>query len=1147
MASFGKVLDLLDDRYLELQDVIGNVEPLPQLVPYEEYDQNVLVYRIDTNHEIFMGVIQDFTMRRATETRKELWTWLVQWEVDNTPPKQQLSSPKKVRLEAPQPITLSKSPLTPRQAPALTIFERRTLDGTLMLEEDLLRILIDIVQVGSSLVPNFVEFLYRWIDYYEGDGKALKAALAWEIPSLWDFEYHPLVIPREEEIKPDKIDGDNTDGQWDGGAGSSNTTELRQSSPTKKMNARPKPDLAAIELSTLHSEVSERLKYREVKFGIQPPKLEQPLPPLINIPRDNYKRIKYYAACFKSRQRALYLLLEAGLTTRQVNNYQKLQTVHPKETSETGDGSGLRNYHKDAKFAQAHFELREKQTKQREIAISNKLAVEAELAASHAVPDGANGLPLIPPTPSHTRRTGMETILLRRLKEMSAKNKHKINVVPKPLVGRLKSKVFENASEAPVGIMCGSDMTRYPFISDLLSTDDLRDEDEGSGGDFSNSSDSESDDEHATAVPAFSFPTLPPQGRPLLPRPPMMTTDAVNTLGDSNRLTGQPVPITNPTSAVDQSIQPNMAAYIQNLTGEQAQRLVPLIQLQREHLRAQSAMSQSPALSTVGHAVPSSSVQSGYTTVPNLPQASQAQLSHAFVNSTSGIDNSMGSYQTAGTRSSFPSAGPSMLSPDRLYQPYWSASGAQDGQNQSFSDSRPQPAPEGSRSIPDFPPPSNIMATPFANIPPGIPPPPGFEADYFRNLRRQQQAAQSATTSNDLAQSAQPILLPSRPQPMTVSGLSQQGQQLLPGQETLSANPAATNAQTRPAETEDDQSTRQSSLQRNTAQAAALIPGHWTPRDPAIATLRPILTLSPASPQQQLPAQLPVLHPLPDTQATNQALSGHAPTPTLYPPPSSAMLPPICPGITRNAPSPLSIAPQSPSVFTTFNSEVLATSPFLSPSPNSRKPIQIYFPKILVPGNGIGPGGSEMGNKGCIETDALILGYEDAKTGALVLSKAILLPMGVWENMLRRARNRHCTVLETYPHPSMHPDKPKGKGKEKADQSASEEGCHRAVYDKLAQAYGMINAAPKGREEELTKRWRVNKGPMTSSDRGAVWEGWGVYVDRGIEMSASERQDALKFKEGFWPYSSAEEAERRRKEIDEMIEEDDAMDGDDEM
>ncbi|KAJ4338206.1 hypothetical protein N0V95_008121, partial [Ascochyta clinopodiicola] len=449
MASFGKVLDLLDDRYLELQDITGNVEPLPTLVPYEEYSQNVHVYRMDTNHEIFMGLIQDFTMRRALEMGKELWTWCVQWEVDHS---SHPSLPKKVRLDAQR---AQNTPQTPRQAPALTIFERRTLDGALMLEEDMLRILIDIVQVASALVPNFIEFLYRWVDYYEGDGKALKAALRWEIPSLWDFEYHPLVLPPDEGKESEKgIEAKvKPGGQQEERAQSascSRADELRQSSPTKKMHARPKPDLAAIELRTFYAEESERLQYREVKYGIQPPKLEQPLPPLINIPRDQRKRTKYYAACFKSRQRALYLLLEAGVSMRQINNYQKLQTTHPKETPETGDGNGLRNYQKDAKYAQSQFELKEEQTKQREISISNKLAAEAHFAAHTAVPDGASGLPLIPPTPSCARRPDMAAKMLERIKETRAKKGERINIVPRPLVGRMRSKIFEDAGERPM-------------------------------------------------------------------------------------------------------------------------------------------------------------------------------------------------------------------------------------------------------------------------------------------------------------------------------------------------------------------------------------------------------------------------------------------------------------------------------------------------------------------------------------------------------------------------------------------------------------------------------------------------------------------------------------------------------------------------
>ncbi|KAF3031443.1 hypothetical protein E8E12_001688 [Didymella heteroderae] len=448
-TDWRRVLDLLDDRYLDLQDVLGNVEPLPTLVPYEQYTQNVLVYRMDASHDIFLGLIQDFTFRRAHEVRKELWTWLVQWEVDNSPPVQRPSSPKKVRLEAHQGNTLFKVPATPRISPALNIFERRTIDGALMLEEDMLRILIDIVQVASSVVPNFIEFLYRWIDYYEGDGKALKAALRWEIPSLWDFEYHPLVLPRDEaEGKSAQSGGEREERARSVSA--SKAAELRQSSPTKLMHARPKPDIAVIELQTLYAEESERLQYQEVKFGIQPPKFEQPLPPLINIPRDTRKRTKYYAACFKSRHRALYLLLEAGVTIRQINNYQKLQTAHPKETPGTDDGDGLRNYQKDAKYAQAHYEIREKRIKQREISISNKLAIEAQLAATHAVPDGAAGLPLIPPTPSYARKPEMAAEMMQRIRQTRVqKDGGKINIVPKPLLGLMKSRVFERAQEEP--------------------------------------------------------------------------------------------------------------------------------------------------------------------------------------------------------------------------------------------------------------------------------------------------------------------------------------------------------------------------------------------------------------------------------------------------------------------------------------------------------------------------------------------------------------------------------------------------------------------------------------------------------------------------------------------------------------------------
>jgi hypothetical protein len=41
----------------------------------------------------------------------------------------------------------------------------------------------------------------------------------------------------------------------------------------------------------------------------------------------------------------------------------------------------------------------------------------------------------------------------------------------------------------------------------------------------------------------------------------------------------------------------------------------------------------------------------------------------------------------------------------------------------------------------------------------------------------------------------------------------------------------------------------------------------------------------------------------------------------------------------------------------------------------------------------------------------------------------------------------------------------------------------------------------EAREERVTKRWRVG--------RGAVWEGYGVVVDRGVEMHGGEREGRM--------------------------------------
>ena len=77
------------------------------------------------------------------------------------------------------------------------------------------------------------------------------------------------------------------------------------------------------------------------------------------------------------------------------------------------------------------------------------------------------------------------------------------------------------------------------------------------------------------------------------------------------------------------------------------------------------------------------------------------------------------------------------------------------------------------------------------------------------------------------------------------------------------------------------------------------------------------------------------------------------------------------------------------------------------------------------------------------------------------------------------------------------------------------------------------------REDELTKRWRASKGPLTETDRGAVWEGYGVYIDSGIEMGPEERKGAFVSAGVDGPLDDLldEDARRRKKEIEEYLEE----------
>lgn len=880
MASFGKVLDLLDERYLHLQDVYGNVELLPTLVPYKYYTRNVLVYRMDTEHELFMALLHEFTARAAQQTQKELWTWFVQWDVDSSGLMQSNSAPsssKKARFDVTPANTQLASQKAKRRAPIIDIFRRQVIPPSMTKHEDMLRILTDIVQVDSTLVPNFIEFLYRWIDYYEGDGTALKAALNWEIPSLWDFEYHPLVIPEEARRKvgnespqtslhTETGSGDEIE-MDDDASRDKRTEELIQSSPTKKM--REKPNLAAIERQT---EESERLQYREVKYGIQPPELHLPIPPLINIPRDPVQRHKYYTACFKSRHRALVLLLDAGLTLEQISNYKKRQGPHPLQTSKDGDPDklhGLRYYHKDARFAQESYRIKEKlqqmQEKQREIAMSNKLAMEAQLAEDQAVPGEKNGIPLIPPTPTYPPRKVTASALLDRLRKIEDREEEeKINIVPSSLVGRMRSKVFEEAISRQMLFQINNP-PRQRTNAYVPST--------------------------RAAINPFEIPAMAqePAGQNPSPSAHLSPADAM----------------ANAASSIERWL-------------------------------AESAAGRSLALPPLRP----------------YPEALQNAIQGYNVNNSTANNASMAPY--------------------------------------------------------------------FSSTPP------------LHHLLNQS-----------------PVQLPSLWNPIT--------------QQT-----------TRPA-------------------------SQWDPPQPIPRPMMNPFTIPEHTPQ--LPSQ-----PTPPPLTVPQQF---VPQIQVSSPHSQSTLTQPGPRIQRNAPFPLNLAPPTSSPLSSLPQSLLATSPFAT-SPEGM-PVQLYFPRVVFPGNGIGPEGARMGNAGAIETDAILIGHAQPKSGKIVLSKALFLPVGVWENTVRRVSKGKYTFLETYS-PDWENGKPlKRKDIRRAGDELPEDRVktsHEIAYDILTAAYNIMRSS-EDREAELTKRWRATTGPMTAKDRGAVWEGWGVTLDRGFEMDAQARKDAV--------------------------------------
>ncbi|KAJ4365257.1 hypothetical protein N0V83_008876 [Neocucurbitaria cava] len=1143
MASFGKVLDLFDDRYLNIQDVFGNVEPLPTLVPYDKYTQNVLVYRMDTDRDIFMALIQDFTDRAAREIGKEIWTWCVQWNVEEQDPNH-LSvtshSPKRPRLDLDLPEASSNPPAPQRRPYALNIIEKRLIAPALMQEEDMLRILIDIVQINSSLVPNFVEFLYRWIDFYEGDGTALKAALYHEIPSLWDFEYHPLVLPAD-LIKKTNLDRplgaeankDSDKDEVDSKMPNTREAEGPAQGPFTK-NTREKPDIAAMER---HTEESERLQYREVKFGMQPPKLSEPIPPLINVPRDQHKRTKYYTACFRSRQRALALLIEAGISISQINSYTRNQKEHPRDTPLKGEGNGLRHYQKDAEYAQERYGEVEKEMAQRdknmEITISNRLAAEAQLAAHTAQPGGSSGVPLIPPTPPYERKPDLAAAMMKRIYAGRRWGETRINVVPGPLVGMMKSKLFEGAKDrrayetlgmSHIQPRNGLPLPRFPTRpedsgphhdgdEDSDSDDDSqaprndrslrrrRTQHAESESDHDGEEDLDSDDDSQDwpDAPGFTLSSMAD-----LPRP----------SNSISRLMGESSPDDNRrlemaaqrTVAQIIGLFPQYADYYNLVVNHPEMFPAPPATPSEAVSRLEFASPEPPGPVEVVRQTPARPSLA----VPPLPHI-PPRVSPAATGS--GTTANPSQLPTLPALPPLPRAATTMVSyPIPQIDPALYTHRAGDG---TFANLRNPPQMPQLPPFPIAPGLSNITAPPA----------------FAQRLAAMQRA-----------------LFPNGPNLPPSTSMASQPSAIAHGLQAPSSSTTNTPATQRP-----QPQLHIPPLPASTSMASQPSSIALSPQDPSSST-----TNTPAIQRPQVQLHLPPLPTLTPSSSTTTP-STQRPQPQLQLPPLPTLpargpgLTPPLPGIQRNVP-PLNLAPFTRIPLTSLAPNLLATSPFQKPSLGM--PIQIYFPKIVVPGTMLGPGGAKLGDGGVTQTDAMLVGYAQPGSGKIVLSSAFFLPVGVWKNMLRRVTKGAYHVLETYAGPEaqskLDPStllgSQYGKGSGMGPHDAAKEMDdttipHRTAYSKLAQAYAIMTTA-KNREEELTKRWRATKGLMMRYDRGAVWEGWAATLDRGIEMTAKDRigafVDRWLIDEGTdnKPLRTEEdyEMERRRKEVEEELE-----------
>jgi hypothetical protein len=266
------------------------------------------------------------------------------------------------------------------------------------------------------------------------------------------------------------------------------------------------------------------------------------------------------------------------------------------------------------------------------------------------------------------------------------------------------------------------------------------------------------------------------------------------------------------------------------------------------------------------------------------------------------------------------------------------------------------------------------------------------------------------------------------------------------------------------------------------AQRASLTPLLNNGLQQAVQTQWAPLNPTPLNPTSQ-PSASVLTHPTATQSLSNSSLSPglqnlSSQNPTTTGPSSPYLHPPPGPSIRR---------PQLPNRINISSTIALANLTRLGtpvpPTPHGI-PIMIYYPAIIA-------GPTE-------NTDALILGYIQPGDTEIVLTRAIFLRVDIHTSLLRRVQRGGWRVLESYACPMA------------STSNSSSKSAQAHALSKLRTAWHLM-ASTQDRERDVTKRWRVTPGPMTTEkgSRGAVWEGWAFTLDRIIGLSGEEREGAV--------------------------------------